>query len=119
MKFCQFFSFFFFSTLSPLPHFLTPNTRLFHSSFATITIIVGFRGAPLGFALGGILAMPITLIEIAMRLYVTDDDLMPSVVLFADVPNPNMRSNLTTQLIEGEELEKELDKLETTPQKLR
>lgn len=86
---------------------------------ANLIQIVGLRGIQIGAALGGGLALPITAIEIAMRLYVTDDDLMPSVVLVSDVPAPDMTNALTNQLIREDELEKELDKLEPGNPKLR
>jgi hypothetical protein len=62
--------------------------------------------------------MPVAIAEILMRLYVTDDDLMPSVVLVADVPQTNVPVTLKTQLIQGEELERELDQLpDNSPKK--
>lgn len=63
--------------------------------------------------------MPYTLAQIAMRHYVSDDDLMPSVVLFADVPDVNMKGALSNQLIKEAEIEKELDKLDSKSPKLR
>lgn len=80
---------------------------------------MGLRGIQLGAALGGGLALPITAVEIAMRLYVTDDDLMPSVVLFSDAADANMKGALTNQLLKEDELEKELDKLDSSSPKLR
>jgi len=80
---------------------------------------VGLRGVHVGAALGGGLALPIAAVEIAMRLYVTDDDLMPSVVLFSDAPDANMKGALSTQLLKEAELEKELDKLDKSSPKLR
>ena len=80
---------------------------------------MGLRGIQMGAALGGGLALPITAVEIAMRLYVTDDDLMPSVVLFSDVSDANVQNALSKQLIKEEELEKELDKLDSSSPKLR
>ena len=63
--------------------------------------------------------MPVTIAEILMRVYVTDDDLMPSVVLVADVPSTNVPGTLKTQLIQGEELEKELSQLPVDSPKKR
>ena len=80
---------------------------------------MGLKGIQIGAAIGGGLAMPITAIEIAMRLYVSDDDLMPSVVLFSEASDANMQGALTNQLIREEQLEKELDKLEPTSPKRR
>lgn len=81
--------------------------------------LVGLKGIQIGAALGGGLALPITAIEIAMRLYVTDDDLMPSVVLFSEAPDANMKGALNNQLIKEEQLEKELDMLAPNSPKLR
>lgn len=80
---------------------------------------MGLKGIQIGAAIGGGLALPITAVEIAMRLYVTDDDLMPSVVLFSEPADANMRGALNTQLIKEAELEKELDQLEANSPKLR
>lgn len=88
-------------------------------SILNFYFLVGLKGIQIGAALGGGLALPITAIEIAMRLYVTDDDLMPSVVLFSEVPEANMQGALTNQLIKEAELEKELDKLEPNNPRLR
>ena len=82
-------------------------------------ILVGLKGIHFGAALGGGLALPITAIEIAMRLYVSDDDLMPSVVLFSDPPSTDMQGALTNQLIREDELERQLDQLKPGDPKLR
>lgn len=98
-----------------LPSLTSSALLLFNFS----PLIVGLKGIQIGAALGGGLALPITAIEIAMRLYVSDDDLMPSVVLFSEAPDANMKGALTNQLIDEAQLEKELDQLEPANPKRR
>lgn len=52
----------------------------------------------IGLAIGGVAAIPYALSELLIRKYVADDDLMPSLITFADVDKSSPVDELERQL---------------------